>query len=348
MSQKKLGFTLVELLVVIAIIGILVGLLLPAVQAAREAARRMQCSNNLKQLALACHNYESTHKKYPPSGIGYTMCTNVSPTGQNKNANGLVFLLPYIEQGNLYNQFNHSETYSMNNTGFSGGPLRNTGITVGNAATNGNARLAGTELPMFLCPSDNNPAKGRLSGGSPHYGPAPGFDGAATNYDFIVHAGDFSNQLNWQNGGVNRRMFGNHSVSTTGTVTDGLSNTFAFGETTKWHVNGAAFAWAYRGWVMVGIDPFYAESGVNGGINVWNQPWIHPTWQNPPTGTFIPIPGRARSWWCAAASLHPGGAQFAMGDGSVHFISQTSDMAQNGVIHNLTRCSDGQVASLPN
>ena len=68
-SEKTKGFTLVELLVVIAIIGILVGLLLPAVQAAREAARRMQCSNNVKQLALAFHNYESAHKRFPPSAI---------------------------------------------------------------------------------------------------------------------------------------------------------------------------------------------------------------------------------------------------------------------------------------
>ncbi len=351
MSKFRSGFTLVELLVVIAIIGVLVGLLLPAVQSAREAARRMQCSNNLKQIALSLHNYESTHKKYPPAGIGYTMCTNPPANNENKNANGLVFLLPFMEQGNIYNQFNHSESYSANNTGFSGGPLRNTGRTVGNPITNGNARLAATELPMFLCPSDNNPAKGRLNGSSPHYGPATGFDGAGTNYDFIVHSNDFSDQNNWltgQGSGINRRMFGVHSASTPGTVSDGLSNTFALGETTKFHVNGAAFAWAYRGWVMVGVDPFHGQSGVNGGINVWNQPWVHPTWQNPPAGTFIPLPGRARSWWCAAASLHPGGAQFAMGDGSVHFVSQTSDMAQNGVIHNLTRSSDGQVASLPN
>lgn len=348
-QRTRLGFTLVELLVVIAIIGILVGLLLPAVQAAREAARRMQCSNNLKQLALSLHNYESSHKKYPPAGISYTMCTGLSPTGENKNANGLVFLLPYMEQGNLFNRFNHAESYSMNNTGNPGGPSRNLGRTVGNAATNGNAELAGIELSIFLCPSDNNPAKGvRLMGTSPHYGPAPGFNGAGTNYDFIVHSNDFTLQTNWASSGVNQRMFGNHSTSSPGTVSDGLSNTFALGETTKAHVNGNAFAWAYRGWVMVGIDPFHGQSGVNGGINVWNQPWIHPTWQNPPLGTFVPIPGRARSWWCAAASLHTGGAQFAMGDGSVHFISQTTDMSQNGVIHNLTRSSDGQVAALPN
>ena len=139
-------------------------------------------------------------------------------------------------------------------------------------------------------------------------------------------------------------MFGQQSDSRPAFVTDGLSNTLAFGETTKYHVNGAAFAWAYRGWVMVGIDPYGANTGaLRGGINVWHQPWIDPTWQSPP---FTPVVGRARSWWCAAASLHPGGAMFCLGDGSVRFLSQSTDMSNNGVIHNLTRMSDGQVVTM--
>src|ERR1051325_193664 len=91
------GFTLVELLVVIAIIGVLVALLLPAVQSAREAARRMSCSNNLKQLSLGLHNYEDTHKTLPPAGI------------DSNQMGWTVLLLPYIEQGNLYNQFNFNK-----------------------------------------------------------------------------------------------------------------------------------------------------------------------------------------------------------------------------------------------
>ena len=339
------GFTLVELLVVIAIIGILVGLLLPAVQAAREAARRMQCTNNLKQLTLAMHNYESTFKKFPPAGRGYGMPSNAPRNNAILNSNGLVSLLPYAEQSSLYNQFNHSQAFSNHKNP---SPGSNTGVVVGNAATNGNGLLAQQDLPMFICPSDNNPAKGRLRG-PVHYGPGGTLEGSATNYDFIVHYDDFGNQNNWESGagsGLNRRMFGQHSDTTTGMITDGMSNTFAFGETTKFHVNGAAFAWAYRGWVMVGVDPYGANRGaLQGGINVWHQPWIHPTWQSPP---FIPIAGRARSWWCAAASLHTGGAHFSMADGSVHFISQTADMAPNGVVHNLTRMGDGQVVALPN
>ena len=248
---SRRGFTLVELLVVIAIIGILVGLLLPAVQAAREAARRMQCSNNLKQLALSLHNYESAFKRYPAAGRGYGMPTNAPRGNMIMNSNGLVSLLPFLEQTNIYNRFNHTQAYSIHKNPSPGG---NTGVLMGDPRTNGNAELAQTELPVFLCPSDNNPAKGRLRG-EPHYGPGNPYEGAATNYDFIVHAGDFGNQDNWLTGagsGIQRRMFGQQSDTTPGMVTDGLSNTFAFGETTKFHVNGAAFAWAYRGWVMVG------------------------------------------------------------------------------------------------
>ncbi|WP_145303016.1 DUF1559 domain-containing protein [Crateriforma conspicua] len=93
------GFTLVELLVVIAIIGVLVGLLLPAVQAAREAARRMQCSNNLKQIGLACHNYQSAFKKFPPSAV---LDMSVSQTGNNGSWGVHGRILPFLEQGSLY------------------------------------------------------------------------------------------------------------------------------------------------------------------------------------------------------------------------------------------------------
>lgn len=100
MRVSRQGFTLVELLVVIAIIGVLVGLLLPAVQAAREAARRMQCSNNLKQLGLACHNYESSFGRFPPSAV---VDLSVTSTGNNGSWGVHGRILPFLEQGNLYN-----------------------------------------------------------------------------------------------------------------------------------------------------------------------------------------------------------------------------------------------------
>src|SRR5262245_33670622 len=109
MRKQRRGFTLIELLVVIAIIAVLIGLLLPAVQKVREAANRMKCSNNLKQIALACHNYESTFSALPPgAGPGPRLLPD-SPQRPSVQA----MILPYLEQANKYNQFNFD--YDVNN-----------------------------------------------------------------------------------------------------------------------------------------------------------------------------------------------------------------------------------------
>src|SRR5262245_22393651 len=123
--RARRAFTLVELLVVIAIIGVLVALLLPAVQAAREAARRMRCSNNLKQLSLGLHNYEDVHKTLPPAGIN----TN--------QMSWLVLVLPYIEQTNLYDRFNfNAGAWNANNR-----------ITI----------VKRVKIPIINCPSLSTP-----------------------------------------------------------------------------------------------------------------------------------------------------------------------------------------------
>ena len=327
------GFTLIELLVVIAIIAILIALLVPAVQKVRDAAARAQCLNQLKQIALALHNYESAYKRYPPAGKGYTWVPSAAGgagDAQCYNSNGLVQLLPYLEQTALYQKFNHNEAYAD-----APSAVRNmNGTLVGNPATNGNAVAAGEIVPAFICPADPNPPKGRLAGG--HYGPAAGRQGAATCYDFVTSDSDFSIANNWRTSTV-KRMFGENSTTRPADVRDGLSNTFALGETTMWHVNGAAFAWAYRAWVMTGVDPGTS----NPGLNLWHLPSVHPAWQNPP---YTPVPGRIRTWWAAAGSLHTGGCNFALGDGSVRFVAETTD---TNTLELMCRMADGQPVTLP-
>ena len=112
-SRFKSGFTLIELLVVIAIIAILIALLLPAVQQAREAARRTQCKNNLKQLGIAMHNYHDTTNKFPIAGMG---ANSVNITDANQSGNvWMRYIMPYIEQSAMYNQWNEGVQYAVGN-----------------------------------------------------------------------------------------------------------------------------------------------------------------------------------------------------------------------------------------
>src|SRR5258707_5829215 len=138
-SSFRRGFTLIELLVVIAIIAVLIGLLLPAVQKVREAAARMQCQNNLKQIVLASHNYESTNGYLPP-GSG-----TLAPAPATSAPSTLALILPYVEQANLYNLFNFN-------------------VDVNNTAVNAPAR--NQDVKIYLCPSDGSGATLLDPGGS--------------------------------------------------------------------------------------------------------------------------------------------------------------------------------------
>jgi len=311
MLRLRRGFTLIELLVVIAIIAILIALLLPAVQQAREAARRTQCRNNLKQFGLALFNYHDTHKTFPPSHIG--RCTT-----PDLNASGLAMLLPGLDQGPLYNQFNFSLTSSnQEGSGYESGTV---GTHTSDPATNGNLIPVSTKLEVFLCPSD--PGRERTESSLYRPSSSDSTPGALTNYDFVTTSLTYYNSCNdWTSAaGTTKAMFGDNSRCQIRDVTDGTSNTVMMAETTRTVRNGHATAWGYRGHVMTGI--WLAENPIN------NWDWL---------GVKQPI-GTLGSW-ARPGSLHTGGMHMLMGDGSVRFISENIDAV---IRQRVTYIADGQ------
>ncbi len=326
------GFTLVELLVVIAIIGVLVGLLLPAVQAAREAARRMQCSNNLKQLALSFHNHHDTFKSFPTGG-------------QDKKGGYLIgwpgHIFPFFEQGNLRNQIDASIA-GVNTTWPSGTGPALTALewvqpyrTLG-APHNGKAAIFSNPISTFTCPSselgtqspDTYPTThsylGQVPGqGALHYRANSGATSMPTE------TGSNSQRI-WSKSGV---MYPN-SKTTFGTISDGSSNTLLLGETSS----AIGRAQQSRGWG--GIQPWtwgyyaYTPTATNGWLSIDHKIVNYPINY---TGSFV-------CNYTPYTSNHTGGAMFAMCDGSVQFLSQSMPLL---LLQQLATASDGNVASLP-
>ena len=340
--HSRRAFTLVELLVVIAIIGVLVALLLPAVQAAREAANRMSCQNNLKQLAIALHNHHDTFGVFPPGrkSLGNTQGTAIATFQSDPivlNHHGMVYVLPYVEQGNLKDRINlNAATGNFMANAVFGYPISpGTVLSTPNAVASGNAALAAISLKALHCPSDGAPTT--ITPGSVHYSP----DGTVgqvtaikTNYDFICQANGVGRYNWWKNTSVGTQyMFGENSNTKIASVLDGTSSTLMVGEQTRELFNGVTTGWSYAGWVSVGIDPVGAWNLTfpPTGLNVWNY--------NNNTSPLNKQRGRRASWY-NAASVHPGGVNFAFGDGSVRFISQTIDVPN---LTRLCRMADGEV-----
>lgn len=242
LQKRRSGFTLVELLVVIAIIGILVGLLLPAVQAAREAARRMSCSNNFKQLGLAVHNYHSTYKQLPTAGAG----TGIDATNQgtewwrpsnNTNNECLsihVGLTPFFEQQALWETISNPSTETVNNIAMPTQPspvINGTWPPMGPSPRDATAYIPwATELPTLRCPSD--PGTGRPALARSNYAACMGDSCHAIQQDNFRN-NNLTEGDDWRAQralGADRGVFGVRRTAKFRDILDGLSNTIAMGE----------------------------------------------------------------------------------------------------------------------
>ncbi|HBJ38010.1 MAG TPA: prepilin-type cleavage/methylation domain-containing protein [Planctomycetaceae bacterium] len=312
-SNLRRGFTLVELLVVIAIIGVMVGLLLPAVQAAREAARRMSCSNNLKQIALGLHNYHDTHRVFPPGYLDSDPNYAAVSQGLLQNVNGLAWsalMLPFIEQAPLYDQLGaETQQYAFHWERVAGG-----------TAAVPTARVA---INTYNCPSDT---LGPLNSKRSNFG-TNNYLGNSGNAAAIDRNGIF-----WVNSRVLMRD-----------ITDGTSNTAMVVERSGTRRNPnvptcatVACDWNAGLWIgaryrgdSVGWHPGVESTDIDsygGGnatylINRSNQTWGN-SWGN--------------------SSNHPGGLQWALCDASVRFVSETIDMI---TYRDVRRRNDGNVVA---
>jgi prepilin-type N-terminal cleavage/methylation domain-containing protein/prepilin-type processing-associated H-X9-DG protein len=342
--RNHTAFTLIELLIVIAIIAILIALLLPAIQKVREAAARTQCQNNLKQLGLALMNYEETNQQLPPSGRSLNCGesanaalyggTSISNRGNKDipaiNLNGLVLLLPFIEQNSVYSLWDPTSASSSayNNYGIITWPL------LGNGVSSQNVQLAKTPVPTYFCPSD--PGSRSFSSNSALYGVTAGTTNVSykTNYDFFANTQGAYSANEWsymrQHTPKAVYIFGENSTTRLTDITDGTSNTFAMGETTMLTWNGNDWnSWAYRGFVSIGIDPAQ-DNGSGLSMNDWVC-----TGSNK-AGTLCT--------YGEIGSLHTGGANLLMADGSVHFVSQTTPQT---LMEQLSTMQGGEAVGLP-
>jgi prepilin-type N-terminal cleavage/methylation domain-containing protein len=311
------AFTLVELLVVIAIIGVLVALLLPAVQAAREAARRTNCVNNIRQIAIACHNHHDTYGSFPPSNHNTRFRDITQDRFGWQRIGYLTPLLPFIEQQPLYEQV---VSYTLED--------RRPWST--NDTATGQPSPYKTHVKTFLCPSDP------LS---------RGLDFGATNYH--CNHGDIWMNWDWWEW---RGPFGNGTkgVGSFATMTDGSSNTILIGEVAIGRTAGTNAP--VKGGIALGVDtqpgkppaPCYAKEGANGRLNGSTQESMGTTgwglgrrWGDAHTiyTQFFTVvapncptcaAGSGEDWAMpTASSHHPAGVIVAMGDGSTRFVTDT-------------------------
>ncbi|HUQ68003.1 MAG TPA: DUF1559 domain-containing protein [Planctomycetaceae bacterium] len=326
-SVSKRGFTLIELLVVIAIIAILIALLLPAVQQAREAARRTQCRNHLKQVGLAMHNYHDTFNRFQMKSGG-TAPGNPCHNGNSGRRSGWVSLLPYIDQAPLFNRIEAGGTPATSNC---------SGMVVGTPVAPGGpcgwCAWSGWDvtLPMLLCPSDPRP-------------------NTLKQTSYMMCAGDQMTSLN-SNNRADRGIFGGrHFCVTIAMITDGTSNTIAMSEKRRQDFDIGVMTQVLKGdGTMTGVDPrlnpgiclttvgsngYYATpASVKGraGTSIWDGQAERCVFNTvlPPNGPSCTAGANVNQddteIVLSASSQHTGGVHCLMADGAVRFISDNID-----------------------